>query len=57
MAVKSSPTEHVLANLDSLLPELETIYKDVHSHPELSMQEDADGGRGGGPLASRRLSK
>jgi len=25
--------------IDSLLPELETIYKDLHQHPELSMQE------------------
>lgn len=29
----------VLAGLDKLLPELEMLYKDVHSHPELSMQE------------------
>lgn len=29
----------LLANLDSLLPELEAIYKDIHAHPELSMQE------------------
>jgi hippurate hydrolase len=28
-----------LSNLDKLLPDLETLYKDVHSHPELSMQE------------------
>lgn len=40
MAEKSSSSEHVLANLDGLLPELETIYKDIHSHPELSMQEE-----------------
>lgn len=26
-------------HLDALLPELEAIYKDLHSHPELSMQE------------------
>jgi hippurate hydrolase len=26
-------------NLDGLLPDLEVLYKDVHSHPELSMQE------------------
>jgi len=25
--------------IDALLPELETIYKDLHQHPELSMQE------------------
>src|ERR1700761_4264518 len=34
----------VLANLDGLLPELETIYKDIHSHPELSMQEERTAG-------------
>jgi len=28
-----------LGNLKNLLPELEALYKDVHSHPELSMQE------------------
>lgn len=26
-------------SIEALLPELERIYKDVHSHPELSMQE------------------
>ena len=44
MAVKSSPSEAVLANLDGLLAELETIYKDIHSHPELSMQEERTAG-------------
>src|ERR1700736_1565538 len=44
MAVKSSPSELILANLDGLLAELETIYKDVHSHPELSMQEKRTAG-------------
>jgi amidohydrolase len=29
----------VLHNLDGMLPDLEALYKDVHSHPELSMQE------------------
>src|SRR3954452_6719772 len=29
----------ILANLNGLLPDLESVYKDVHSHPELSMQE------------------
>lgn len=29
----------ILSNLDRLLPDLEALYKDVHSHPELSMQE------------------
>jgi len=44
MAVESSPSEPVLANLDGLLPELETIYQDIHSHPELSMQEERTAG-------------
>jgi hippurate hydrolase len=29
----------VFAPLDSLLPDLEAVYKDLHAHPELSMQE------------------
>jgi hippurate hydrolase len=50
MAEKSSSSETVLANLDGLLPELETIYKDIHSHPELSMQEERTAG-----VAAERL--
>lgn len=34
----------ILANLKSLLPDLETVYKDIHSHPELSMQETRTAG-------------
>lgn len=30
---------NTLANLNGLLPDLESVYKDIHSHPELSMQE------------------
>jgi len=30
----------ILANLNGLLPDLESVYKDIHSHPELSMQEE-----------------
>lgn len=29
----------LLSKLDGLLPELESAYKDIHAHPELSMQE------------------
>src|SRR5262252_1341933 len=32
-------SEKVLSTLDQLLPELEPVYKDIHAHPELSMQE------------------
>jgi len=39
-----------LQNLDGLLPDLEALYKDVHSHPELSMQETRTAG-----LAADRL--
>ena len=34
----------VLANLDRLLPDLQALYKDVHAHPELSMQETRTAG-------------
>ena len=37
-------------NLQSLLPELEALYEDVHAHPELSMQEARTAG-----IASGRL--
>ncbi len=39
MNPETSNTEKVLATLDGLLPELESVYKDIHAHPELSMQE------------------
>jgi amidohydrolase len=40
----------VLAKLPGLLPELETLYTDLHAHPELSMQETRTAG-----LAAERL--
>src|SRR5271163_4320875 len=42
--------ESVLNGLASLIPNLETLYKDVHAHPELSMQETRTAG-----LAADRL--
>ena len=39
-----------LPNLDGLLPNLEDLYKDVHSHPELSMQETRTAGLAAGHL-------
>ncbi|SFI01312.1 M20 family metallopeptidase [Bradyrhizobium sp. Gha] len=39
-----------LQTLDGMLPDLEALYKDVHSHPELSMQETRTAG-----LAADRL--
>jgi hippurate hydrolase len=35
----STLIETVMGAIDALLPELEAIYKDLHQHPELSMQE------------------
>ena len=40
---ETKPSE-ILASLARLLPELEAIYKDIHSHPELSMQETRTAG-------------
>jgi amidohydrolase len=44
----NSPHAHssdpVLTNLDGLLPDLETFYKDLHANPELSMQETRTAG-------------
>jgi hippurate hydrolase len=34
----------VLASLGDMLPRLESVYKDIHAHPELSMQETRTAG-------------
>ncbi|HEX5412565.1 MAG TPA: M20 family metallopeptidase [Terriglobia bacterium] len=34
----------VLGGLGNLLPDLESVYKDIHAHPELSMQETRTAG-------------
>ena len=39
MSDNTPQAQSVLADLSSLLPDLEAVYKDIHSHPELSMQE------------------
>lgn len=36
---QTAPLRRLLAGLPGILPSLEAAYKDVHSHPELSMQE------------------
>jgi hippurate hydrolase len=43
-------SDPALRNLDGMLPDLEALYRDVHSHPELSMQETRTAG-----LAADRL--
>ena len=37
--IASSPIDEILAPLPDLIPSLESTYKDIHSHPELSMRE------------------
>ena len=43
-------SEDILDHVGDLLPDLESIYKDVHSHPELSMEEKRTAG-----IAANRL--
>ena len=50
--VSKKSTSAVLSPLERLLPDLEALYKDVHAHPELSMQETRTAG-----LATERLRK
>src|SRR3954462_8702729 len=38
-----NPTK-ILTYLDKMLPELDALYKDIHAHPELSMQETRTAG-------------
>src|SRR5678815_1773530 len=45
-----SRDRHDTSGLTDLLPELEALYKDIHAHPELSMQETRTAG-----LAAERL--
>ena len=40
MTDTAQQAQKALANLSTLLPDLESVYKDIHSHPELSMQEN-----------------
>jgi hippurate hydrolase len=42
----------ILANMGGLLPDLEALYRDIHAHPELSMQETRTAG-----IAADRLRK
>lgn len=50
-ASQATPLERILVGLPELLPTLEAAYKDVHAHPELSMQENRTAG-----IAARHLT-
>src|SRR5215470_14873225 len=43
-STQALPSDPALRNVDGLLSDLEAFYKDVHSHPELSMQETRTAG-------------
>lgn len=45
-----TPTASSLVGVDQMLPDLESLYKDLHRHPELSMHEERTAG-----LVARRL--
>jgi metal-dependent amidase/aminoacylase/carboxypeptidase family protein len=49
-AAKATTSDPVLKTLDRLIPDLEALYKDVHAHPELSMQETRTAGLAAGRL-------
>src|SRR4051794_29387486 len=46
----SAASNNMPAGLGDFLPDLEMLYKDIHSHPELSMQEE-----GTAKIAAERL--
>jgi amidohydrolase len=50
MSEKAQQAQNVLTTLSTMLPDLESVYKDIHSHPELSMQENRTAG-----IAAERL--
>ena len=49
-AKQADPSDSVLTKVPGVLPDLESLYKDIHAHPELSMQETRTAG-----LAADRL--
>src|SRR5690348_9824945 len=48
----TTATDRALAGLDAITPELEDFYRDLHAHPELSLQERRTAGR-----AAERLER
>ena len=48
MSDKAQQSNTILASLGTLFPDLESVYKDIHSHPELSMQENRTAGSAAG---------
>jgi len=46
----ATPADTMLGSLETLLPDLESVYTDIHAHPELSTQETRTAG-----IAAERL--
>src|SRR5947209_19913399 len=40
----ANASDPMMAKISSILPDLETLYTDIHAHPELSMQETRTAG-------------
>jgi hypothetical protein len=43
---ETAPTQTILSGLEVITDRLEDLYRDVHQHPELSMQEQSTDGDG-----------
>src|SRR6202790_2893856 len=53
---RANSPDSALHDVDALLPDLAELYKDVHSHPELSMQEKRTAGLAADPLRAARYA-
>ena len=49
-----SASDSVLRGLQDVLGDLEALYKDIHSHPELSLQEERTAALAAERLKARR---
>jgi hypothetical protein len=52
---ESTRGNSALGGLNGIMAGLEDLYRDVHEHPELSMQEHRQLRQGGGAPRGRRL--
>ncbi|HET7468257.1 MAG TPA: M20 family metallopeptidase [Gemmatimonadales bacterium] len=50
MTTAAAPADTILGPLEALLPDLQSVYTDIHAHPELSTQETRTAG-----IAAERL--
>ena len=50
MTTAAAPADTILGPLEALLPDLQSVYTDIHAHPELSTQETRTAGIAAGRL-------